>query len=66
MTRIDGKPVAAHQSFGHAAFHRRLEQSTQQVALTKTPMSVLRERRMVRHFTIQPEAAARSALYRLK
>ena len=55
--RIDGKAVAPDQSFGHAALHCRLEQLTQQIAVTETPMSVLRERRMVRHFTIQPEAA---------
>ena len=55
--RIDGKAVAPDQSFSHAALHCRLEQSTQQVALTKATVPVLREGRVIRHVTIQPEPA---------
>jgi hypothetical protein len=55
--RIDGKAVASDQSFGDAALHCRLEQSTQKVVLTKATVPVLRERRVVRHITVQPEAA---------
>jgi hypothetical protein len=57
--RIDGKAVSPDQSFSHAALHCRLEETTQQVALAKATVPVLREGGVVRNLTIQFEANQR-------
>jgi hypothetical protein len=53
---IDGKTFSADQSLTDAAPQDRLEHAPQQIALAETAMSVLRERRMVRHIAIEAKA----------
>ena len=53
---VDGETLGADQPFSHAARDDGLEQIPQDVALTKTPMPVLRKGRMIGNFAIQPEA----------
>jgi len=54
---INRKALAAHQSLGQAALHSRLEHLAQQIAIAETAVPVLREGRMVRHRTVEPEPA---------
>ena len=54
---VDGKAFAADQPLGNAPLQHGLEQSPQQVAVTKAAMAVLREGRVVGHLAVEPEPA---------
>ena len=55
QTGIDGKAFAADQAFGDAAPQHGLKQPAQQVAVAETAMTVLRECRMIGHFSVELE-----------
>jgi len=57
QTGVDGKPFAAHQPLGNAALQYALEQTPQQVAVTKPAMAVLREGRVIRHRALKSQPA---------
>src|SRR6202521_4852877 len=48
-TGVDGKAFTAYQSFLHAPLDDILEQMPKRLALTEATVTILRERRMVRH-----------------
>jgi len=50
---IDGKALAADQTFLDATAHHRLEQAAQQITLAETPVAVLREGRVIGHLAIE-------------
>src|SRR4029434_3579939 len=52
---VDGKALAADQTFPDAAPHHRLEQAAQQITLAETPVPVLREGRVIGHLAIEAE-----------
>jgi hypothetical protein len=54
---VDRKPVGANQALSDTALHHVLEQPTQRIALAKAPVSVLRERRVIRNSAVQSEPA---------
>ena len=57
QTGVDSEPFATDQPLGDAALQHALEQTSQQVALTKAAVAVLREGRVVGHRAIEPELA---------
>jgi hypothetical protein len=57
QARIDGKAFATDQPLAQAAFHHRLEQMPQDIALPETAVPVAREGRMVGHLAVQPQTA---------
>ena len=54
---VHGETLAAHQALGDAAFDDPLEQATEQIAVTEAPVTVLRERGMIRDRVGQVEPA---------
>jgi hypothetical protein len=54
---IDRKTFSANQSLVDATAQDGFEQPSQQIALSETTMTVLRESRMVGDITIKPKAA---------
>lgn len=54
---VNGEAFPADQALGHAAADHGLEQLAQQIALAEAAVPVLGEGRVVRHVTLQPEAA---------
>jgi inactivated superfamily I helicase len=54
---VDRKSVGADQALCDATLHHALEQPTQRIALAKAPVSVLRERRVIRDSAVQSEPA---------
>jgi hypothetical protein len=54
---VDRKSVGAHQPLCHAALNDALEHMTQQTALAKAAMPVLRERRVIGNLAVQTESA---------
>ena len=54
---VDCKSVSAHQPLCHAALDDALEHMTQQIALAKAAVSVLRERRVIGNLAVQSEPA---------
>src|SRR5262249_61071932 len=56
-TGIDRKAFAAHQASIHASPNNQLKYMSENVALAEAPMAILRERRMIRNFVIEPKTA---------
>ena len=54
---VHGETFTAHQPFVQAALHHRLEQVTEQIAITEAAVPVLGKGGVVRHLSLQPEAA---------
>jgi len=54
---IDSKAVTADQSFLNAAPHGGFEQLAEQITLTEASMPVLRKGRVIRHVTVETQAA---------
>ncbi len=54
---IDGKSFRAHQTLREASLHYRFEHMSQDIALPKPAMAILREAGVIRHLAVQSEAA---------
>jgi len=57
LARIDREALGAHQSFGHAALDRHLEQLAQQITVAEPAVPVLGEGGVVGHRALEIEAA---------
>ena len=55
-TGVDREGFAPDDLFFHAARHNGLEQLAQKIALAKTAVSFLRERRVIRNLAVEPQA----------
>jgi hypothetical protein len=54
---VDGEGLTSHDPFLHAARQHGLEQLAQKIALAKTAMAVLGNRRMIRNLAVEAQAA---------
>ncbi len=54
---IDREPLAADQTDVHATPHDALEHMAQHIAVAKPTVTVVRERRVIRHPVLEPETA---------
>ena len=53
---VDREGLASHDPFLHAAPHHGLEQFAKEIALAKTTVAVLGERRMIGDVAVEPQA----------
>jgi hypothetical protein len=54
---VDGKGLASHDPFLHAARDHGLKQLAQKIALAEAAVAVFRERRTIRDVAVEPQPA---------